>query len=247
MRKNNETIPEQDSGIFNLSISDLMAGLLSIFILALCFVILNFTQRTSRLVQNDQLREDLIVDLYDKIDGMKITVDKDKERGILRIPEDTLAFVKGSADVPNREKVIKIGHAILEVLNDDKYKGKVETVFIEGHTDNDSISTYRFPSNWELSTQRAINVWNVMRSGPNGELSELTCVVRYRDENKNIKEVIEPLFSCSGYAETRPIAPNDIETNKSKNRRIDIRFTMVPPVAEDSGIVKKVKEKLKGE
>ena len=52
MRRYNHGIPEQDNGTFNLSISDLMAGLLAIFILALAYFILNFSQNTAKLTQN---------------------------------------------------------------------------------------------------------------------------------------------------------------------------------------------------
>lgn len=56
MRRYNHGIPEQDSGTFNLSISDLMAGLLAIFILALAYFILNFSQNTAKLTQNNIVR-----------------------------------------------------------------------------------------------------------------------------------------------------------------------------------------------
>lgn len=247
MRRTKETIPEQDNGTFNLSISDLMAGLLSIFILALCFYILNFTQKTSTLTENNIKREQLIKELQKEIESMGIKVTIDEKRGILRIPEDTLSFASASAVVPDEQKVIKIGNVLLQTLKKDNYKNKVETVFIEGHTDNIPISNYQFQSNWELSTQRAINVWNVMRKSPNDDLSKLTYVAKYRDKDGGLKEVEEPLFSCSGYAETRPVGPNNTDAERKINRRIDIRFTMVPPVEEDSSIVKTVKEKLQGE
>lgn len=43
----------------------------------------------------------------------------------------------------------------------------------------------------------------------------------------------EPIFSCSGYAETRPVRENGLDPNseegRAANRRIDIRFVMMPP------------------
>ena len=247
MRRNKNVIPQQDSGVFNLSISDLMAGLLSVFILALCIFILSFTQKTSVLTETNIKREKLVKHLEKVLidRGIKVTVDE--KRGILRIPEDSLSFRVGSADVPNVDTVVKIGTVLLSTLEDEEYRGKVETVFIEGHTDNVPIETYQFPSNWELSTQRAINIWNTMRTKPNERLSDLKNKIVYYDENKEKKEIEEPLFSCSGYAETRPIYPNDSDEHKKANRRIDIRFTMVPPVEEDMSIVKTVERKLKGE
>ncbi len=247
MRRNKDVIPQQDNGVFNLSISDLMAGLLSVFILALCIFILSFTQKTTVLTETNIKREKLVKHLEKVLieRGIKVTVDE--KRGILRIPEDSLSFGIGSADVPNVDTVVKIGTVLLSTLEDEEYKGKVETVFIEGHTDDVPIETYQFPSNWELSTQRAINIWNTMRTKPNERLSVLKNKIVYYDENKKKKEVEEPLFSCSGYAETRPIFPNDSDEHRKYNRRIDIRFTMVPPIEEDMSIVKTVERKLKGE
>ena len=247
MRRNKNVIPQQDSGVFNLSISDLMAGLLSVFILALCIFILSFTQKTTVLTENNVMREELVKHLKKDLKDLKIEVTIDEKRGILRIPEDSLSFRVGSADVPDVDTVKKIGTVLLKTLEDEKYKGKVETVFIEGHTDNTPIETYRYPSNWELSTQRAINIWNTMKDEPNKRLSSLKNRIVFLDDNMEKKVIEEPLFSCSGYAETRPIALNDTDEHKKANRRIDIRFTMVPPVEEDMSIVKAVERKLKGE
>lgn len=245
MRRNQANIPQQDSGVFNLSISDLMAGLLSVFILALCIFILSFTEKTSALTENNIKRAELVRHLEKDLLQLGIKVTIDEKRGILRIPEDSLSFGIGSAEVPNVSAVRKIGSVLLNTLEDEKYKGKVETVFIEGHTDNVPIQNYRFNSNWELSTQRAINVWNTMRDKPNEKLSELKNKIVFLDEvKKELIPIEEPLFSCSGYADTRPVYPNDTVEHRKANRRIDIRFTMVPPVEEDMNIVQTVKRKL---
>ena len=62
-------------------------------------------------------------------------------------------------------------------------------------------------------------------------------------ENNNSAK--EKLFSCSGYAETRPIASNETEEGKEANRRIDIRFTMTPPQEETAEIVKDIEKQLR--
>lgn len=72
---------------------------------------------------------------------------------------------------------------------------------IEGHTDNLPINTREFPSNWELSTARAVNV------------------VKYFIEKHNFSPYI---LSAAGYGEYRPIAPNDSDKNRALNRRVDI-------------------------
>lgn len=71
---------------------------------------------------------------------------------------------------------------------------------IEGHTDIRPISTYQFPSNWELSTMRATNV------------------LRYLAD----KDIQPDRLSAAGYGPYKPIASNDDELGMSENRRVEI-------------------------
>lgn len=73
-------------------------------------------------------------------------------------------------------------------------------IIIEGHTDNIPIKTSLVESNWELSSLRA------------------TSVVRYLIKYHQIDP---QKVTAAAYADTKPIAPNDTEENRSKNRRID--------------------------
>ena len=74
-------------------------------------------------------------------------------------------------------------------------------VRVEGHTDNVSIHTKRFPSNWELSIARAVSV-----------------VKHFAEVNQ-----IDPKrLSAVGYGKLRPVAPNDTPSNRAKNRRVEI-------------------------
>ena len=85
---------------------------------------------------------------------------------------------------------------IADALNKIPY-----AVRVEGHTDNVPIQTRRFPSNWELSVARAVNV------------------VKYFAEVSNI----DPRrLSAVGYGESRPVAANDTRPNRAKNRRVEI-------------------------
>ncbi len=72
---------------------------------------------------------------------------------------------------------------------------------VEGHTDNVPISNPRFPSNWELSTARA------------------TVVVCHLIQTYSLSPA---MLSAAGYAENRPIASNDTEEGKARNRRVDL-------------------------
>jgi len=73
---------------------------------------------------------------------------------------------------------------------------------VAGHTDNVPISTAQFPSNWELSTARAVEVTRLF-----------------------IADGVSPtLLAASGYGEFDPVAPNDTPQNKGLNRRIEVEL-----------------------
>ena len=71
---------------------------------------------------------------------------------------------------------------------------------VEGHTDDVPIRTPQFPSNWELSSARAISV------------------VQYMEQHG----VESGRLSAAGYGEFHPIAANDSATNRATNRRVEI-------------------------
>jgi len=71
---------------------------------------------------------------------------------------------------------------------------------VEGHTDNLPIHTKEFPSNWELSTARAISV------------------IRYLEE----KGINKERLSALGYGEYRPLVSNNTPENRAINRRVGI-------------------------
>ena len=97
--------PAQDT--FTISISDLMSGLLAIFILVLSYFILNFSQATAQLTQNDVTRAELLRFMQKELEREGILVTVDERHGILRISEGVL-FDVGLADVkPQGQVVIK--------------------------------------------------------------------------------------------------------------------------------------------
>ena len=85
-----------------------------------------------------------------------------------------------------------------------------QKLLIHGHTDNIPIETERFPSNWELSSARAVAVVR--------ELQKLS--------------VYAPRMSVEGHGEFQPIAPNDTAENRKKNRRVVISISRKQRVAD---------------
>ncbi|MBD3420591.1 MAG: OmpA family protein [Chitinivibrionales bacterium] len=125
-------------------------------------------------------------------DAIKVKV---TDSGIAIQIADPVGFDIGDAAI--KPEFFDLLYQLVEIINIDP---KAE-IRIEGHTDNTPISTTRFPSNWELSASRALNVLKFMveRTG------------------------IDPArMSAVGYGEFRPIAPNTSPENRRKNRRIEI-------------------------
>jgi len=79
---------------------------------------------------------------------------------------------------------------------------------VEGHTDNLPIQTKEFPSNWELSTARAVVVVKLL-----------------------VAERVRPaVLSAAGYAEFDPVGNNTGAGGRAKNRRIEI--ILLPNIEE---------------
>lgn len=83
------------------------------------------------------------------------------------------------------------------------FKGNDSLIRIEGHTDNVPIHTERFPSNWELSAARSIDV------------------IRYFIDTEKLPQ---SRFEALGYGEFRPIDTNNTRDGRARNRRVEIKI-----------------------
>ncbi|MEK6745125.1 MAG: OmpA family protein [Nitrospirota bacterium] len=140
--------------------------------------------------------DSLLTELKQEIKEGEIQITQLKDKLTVNMV-DKILFDSGSAVIKkNGEKVLDRVGEILKGVTGRQIK-------VEGHTDNVPISSRlaeRFPSNWELSTARA------------------TMVVRYLQG----RGVNPGVLSAEGYAEFRPVSPNDTDEGKAANRRIEI-------------------------
>jgi len=118
--------------------------------------------------------------------------------------QSEILFEKGSADLEDQGKsqLNQLALTLLEIAVE--IPGEIDWVLrIDGHTDNDPISTARFPSNWELSTARAISVL------------------------KHLVEAGLPAnrLVAAGFGEFHPLDLRDDEFGKRRNRRIEMKLT----------------------
>jgi flagellar motor protein MotB len=243
----------EEDNPFLLSFSDLMASLLAIFILVLVVTLVELEKRKAELrftkqelIQNlesiQQVQNTIAHSLKDVVHRenslalMLVGIQNDlKKQGIevivaengtvLRILEDQLQFALGRFDIPSvyTDEAKAIGNVLLNALKNPANRSLVDTVFVEGHTD--SVPNSREMGNWGLSTYRAISLWNFWTESP-GDLAELkklhTIPIDQAAPSK-------PLFSVSGYADTRSthgLVNGQLKNERPEDRRIDIRFTL---------------------
>lgn len=135
----------------------------------------------------------LVAKLRSMIDAGQLKVVIRNGRMIIALPNDIL-FDSGRTDVKPDGKLAlaKVAQALATVTDRD--------FLVAGHTDDVPIKTAAFPSNWELSTRRAVEVVHFL-----------------------IGQGMRPkVLAAAGYGEFDPAVPNDSTDHRAQNRRIEI-------------------------
>lgn len=152
--------------------------------------------REEKVKELSSTYEQLVDKMKGEIAKGQVTISELKGRLTVNMV-DAILFDSGRAEI-KPDGLVVLGK-VIEILKsvDDK------AIRIEGHTDAIPISgslTQRYPTNWELSAARAINV------------------ARYLQ-----KQAINPAhLSAAGFGEFKPVADNATLEGRAKNRRIEI-------------------------
>ena len=177
------------------------------------------SSNSAYMEENENLREaQEKLEQYIKENNLEdqVSTELTEDGLMIRLKEKAL-FASGSASLQGQaEQIVPVIAALLSSLP--------ERVTISGHTDNVPISTAQFPSNWELSSSRAVNLMRgLMGAQPS----------------------LNPArFSALGYSEYRPIASNDTEEGRAQNRRVEVfiarsmRFSQDDSISASDGQVK---------
>jgi chemotaxis protein MotB len=145
-------------------------------------------EREDIIYEFKKLEKILIDEKIDSKVDLRLTKD-----GVLFNIDDTCLFDSGSATLKTGSNdVLTSLHTFLA-----KFRHEIE---INGHTDSIPISTIKFPSNWELSSSRAISVARFFQN----------------------KGLVPDRIKAVGYGEYRPIADNNSPSSRAKNRRVEI-------------------------
>jgi chemotaxis protein MotB len=135
----------------------------------------------------------LLQRLKSMIDAGKLQVVIREGRMLIALPAEVL-FDSGRTEIkPDGQNALAQVATVLATIPDRHF-------LVAGHTDTNPIHTKEFPSNWELSTARAVRVTQFL-----------------------IAHGMRPeVLAAAGYGEFDPVAMNDTPEHRAQNRRIEI-------------------------
>jgi flagellar motor protein MotB len=239
-------------GDYYASMTDLMLGLVFIFIIMLMVFALDMrhaerrmTETTNALTEANLARRDLLREVAKILQG-NLPVTIDEANGTLQLGGDIL-FPRGSADAYPEAlpKLRLLGQALDQVLPCYAvaaaaqpapscalhHQGRLDAVYIEGHTDTTPIHTARFQNNWELSAARA-------------SVTFTRLVEAFPDLGMLKNDHARALIGVSGYGEYRSVDDSGTQAAMQRNRRIELRFIMATPDANAAeGVIDEINAK----
>ena len=196
---------QKQDELWLISYADMLTLLVGFFVLIVASVPLRRAsfERIAAALSGSQ-RAAPLEELRDKVDQMVARSPELKDRVLTRDDaeglgiefKDALLFDSGSAALRAQAQpaIAEIARLLRELPG--------RPVTIEGHTDEVPISTREFHSNWELSSQRAINVLGALQA----------------------QGVARDRMNARALADTRPLsAPGSLEQQRTANRRVVIR------------------------
>jgi chemotaxis protein MotB len=159
-----------------------------------------YAQRAKQL---DELKKrfDALRSKLQKLTEFGLKVETRDNRMLIQLPGDVL-FDSGSATLRKEGKDIL--KQVAEVIRGDAQLSAREFQ-VAGHTDSKPLKGGPFLDNWGLSAMRARTVVDFL--------------TQPQDQGGGLNPT---KLSAAGYAETDPVAPNDTDENRKKNRRVEL-------------------------
>lgn len=213
---------EESTEHFFTSFTDLLVGVIFLFMLMLMVFALNLKNAEWKkpVIITEEIRANILREIATRMQVQQSPVTLDLQSGILRLPEDFL-FDSGQWQLnPKGEQLIATLATVLgQVLPCATTSSlacqwapqpiPLDSLLIEGHTDNRPYGKAGM-TNWELSAFRAITVYKALVAA-NPQL-----------ESALLNPTHQPILGVSAYADRRPVDTNALDPN----RRIDMRFNM---------------------
>jgi len=166
----------------------------------------------------EQIKQKILQAKIDEVDDqaekIKQTLEREIDQGLVSVETEGLKIIirineKGS--FPSGEAILKAGFEPVMKKITAAVNGAKGIVKVAGHTDDIPISNDWYRSNWELSASRAVTVAQYMLKN------------KQTDPNRIV---------IQGYADTKPLVPNDSSANRAKNRRVEILISQEDPTVD---------------
>ena len=209
-----------------LSVSDLMTGLMVIFLFISIAYISRVQQNQSVLTDyvetKNQLHDKLVKEFEGDTLKWQMAIGKNLS---MKFKEPTVLFASGSYELTPRFKEIldEFLPRYFNILLNDSLKNNIQEIRIEGHTDNVPIPRYDedpYIANVILSQQRALSVLRYLRKMPS-----------YQQYSEEQRSLLEFWFTANGlsYGKAVDNAGNYInkshnEIDKDMSRRVEFRI-----------------------
>lgn len=227
----------EDAQDYMITVGDLMAGLVFLFIITLMIFAFRFQTATEAIQSASETRTIILRELESRLLEEDIVVVIDTLQGVLRLSDSdgNIGFQFGRETVfpehlPKVETLTRIlsevvpcfafpGELTCRMADIDpvRHASRIHAVQIEGHTDTipfGAQTASRFISNLELSAARAVHIHSLMLDFEPGMGSLLNAEGT-------------PVLGVAGYGAERRLA--HLPGDDDRQRRIDLRFIMEPP------------------
>jgi chemotaxis protein MotB len=245
--------PVTEDESYFVSMTDLMIGLLFIFIIMLMSFAINFREAETksreeeeksralqveqdhtirRLTDNQDTLEHILRSLEQSLLARGIVVRVDPHRGILRLPEDIL-FDSGSATLSagGRQAVAALAEALEAIVPCHAVVPGAAAAACDAdrHGRIEALLIEGHTDDVPLRPRPNSRFHN------NWELSAARAIATYDELDRRSLITLarndrgETLIGVGGYGEERPTASNASEEGRRANRRIDLRFLMAAP------------------
>lgn len=218
---------ESDENIFWVTMSDLLLGLMVVFLTMFIFAITGFTQQK---INEKESQYEATEKIAKELQKNNIKAEADKFSGTIKI-SDLELFELNSWELSEKGKdyMSKFVPVYLNtIMKDEKIRENISQIIIEGHTDSQAFANSKseedkYFKNMDLSLKRASSV------------AQYIVYSNYQGKNSYEKELFK-LISVEGKGPSKPVIVNGKE-DYAKSRRVELKLTF-----KDSSILDAIKK-----
>lgn len=213
MKKIKNKHNREESVSYWMSVSDLMSGVLIVFMLLFIYKLFDYSESISaseKAIESlKSTRDEIVTLMQSEFKNQNIDVNIDSNTGTLTLFEGILFdFSKSDLKEEGKKYLQQFMPSYLNILLDnDNLKNNISQIVVEGHTDTNSTYIY----NLKLSQERAFSVIAFLLSD------------EFKYDNK---EKLQKYLTANGRSFCDPVLNADGSVNEEKSRRVEIKFRL---------------------